>query len=155
MRGGAKQFLNGRGLGWGLGERARLCGAMGASEGQNASAQSVCSGLSGLSAPVVPRNPGVCPSLVPVPAPYAVDAKPAAARSLSPLVARSFNGSQVALRLLPWRLGQRPEAGPRRDPPPAGFLVAAPLPRPGGLQLELGGFWEPALGVSDLRERRL
>ena len=87
VRGGAKQHLNGRGLGRGLGERARLCGAMGASEGQNASAQSVCSGLSGLSAPVVPRNPGFCPSLVPVPAPYAVDAKPAAARSLSPLVA--------------------------------------------------------------------
>lgn len=40
LRGGAKQLLNGRGVGRGLGEPARLCGAIGASEGQNASAQS-------------------------------------------------------------------------------------------------------------------
>lgn len=62
---------------------------------------------------------------------------------------RKLSGSQAALRLLPWRLDERPEARPSLGSP-ACLLVTAP--RPGGLGPELGEFWEAALGGGNKRE---
>lgn len=67
---------------------------------------------------------------------------------------RKPNGSQAASRLLPWRLGERPEARPSFWLP-VHLRVAAPRLGQVGSGRRLGEFWEAALGRGDKREESL